>query len=170
MSGAPSSPRRLAYVSLGSNLDDPRSQVRRALSELDGLPGTRCVGASSLYLTAPVGPPGQPDYVNAVAVLDTALEAEALLDELQAIEARHGRRRGEERWGPRTLDLDILLYGARRQRTSRLQIPHPHLHERAFVLQPLSELAPALEIPGHGLVRELAARCGSEGVRRLDDA
>lgn len=169
MTRVPTSPPLRVYIALGSNLDGPRSQIRRALVELDALPGTRRVGASSLYLTAPLGQAGQPDYVNAVAVLDTALEAEALLDELHAIEARHGRRRTQERWGPRTLDLDILLYGGRRVRTPRLEIPHPHLHERAFVLQPLREVAPAVEVPGRGLVRDLAERCGCEGVRRLAD-
>jgi 2-amino-4-hydroxy-6-hydroxymethyldihydropteridine diphosphokinase len=158
-----------ACVALGSNLDDPRSQVRRALAELDGLPATRVVRASSLYLTAPLGPAGQPDYINAVAVLQTGLEPEALLDGLQAIEAAHGRRRGADRWGPRTLDLDILLFGARHLSTPRLQIPHPHLHERAFVLQPLAEVAADLDVPGRGRAGDLAARCGDRGVQRLAD-
>ncbi|MFC6670723.1 2-amino-4-hydroxy-6-hydroxymethyldihydropteridine diphosphokinase [Marinobacterium aestuariivivens] len=134
------------YIGLGSNLDNPRGHVERALQQLADLPDTRLFGHSSLYRSDPVGPPGQPDYVNAVAGLDTTLEAHALLDELQALEQRHQRVR-QERWGPRTLDLDLLLYGDKRIDSARLQVPHPYLCQRNFVLWPLAELAPELHLP-----------------------
>jgi 2-amino-4-hydroxy-6-hydroxymethyldihydropteridine diphosphokinase len=133
----------VAYVGIGSNLDGPRSQVLAAFEELEQLPHTRVVKRSSLYRSAPVGYAAQPDFVNAVARLETGLAAERLLAELQAIEARHGRRRGF-RDAPRTLDLDILLYGELALRTPELEIPHPRMHERAFVLEPLLEIAPEL--------------------------
>jgi 2-amino-4-hydroxy-6-hydroxymethyldihydropteridine diphosphokinase len=133
----------VAYVGIGSNLDGPRSHVLAAFEELGQLPHTRVVKRSSLYRSAPVGYAAQPDFVNAVARLETGLAAERLLAELQAIEARHGRRRGF-RDAPRTLDLDILLYGELALRTPQLEIPHPRMHERAFVLEPLLEIAPEL--------------------------
>jgi 2-amino-4-hydroxy-6-hydroxymethyldihydropteridine diphosphokinase len=133
----------VAYVGIGSNLDGPRSQVLAAFEELGQLPHTHVVKRSSLYRSAPVGYAAQPDFVNAVARLETGLAAERLLAELQAIEARHGRRRGF-RDAPRTLDLDILLYGELALRTPELEIPHPRMHERAFVLEPLLEIAPEL--------------------------
>jgi 2-amino-4-hydroxy-6-hydroxymethyldihydropteridine diphosphokinase len=133
----------IAYVGIGSNLDGPRSQVLAAFEELEQLPHTRVVKRSSLYRSAPVGYAAQPDFVNAVARLETGLAAERLLAELQAIEARHGRRR-DFRDAPRTLDLDILLYGELALRTPELEIPHPRMHERAFVLEPLLEIAPEL--------------------------
>jgi 2-amino-4-hydroxy-6-hydroxymethyldihydropteridine diphosphokinase len=133
----------VAYVGIGSNLDGPRSHVLAAFEELGQLPHTRVVKRSSLYRSAPVGYAAQPDFVNAVARLETGLAAERLLAELRAIEARHGRRRGF-RDAPRTLDLDILLYGELALRTPQLEIPHPRMHERAFVLEPLLEIAPEL--------------------------
>ena len=135
-----------AFVGLGSNLQDPVRQVESAFDELDRLPHTRVVKRSSLYRTAPVGHAEQPDFVNAVAQLETALPADRLLDELQAIEARHGRVRSF-RNAPRTLDLDLLLYGKLVLSTERLTLPHPRMRERAFVLDPLREIAPDLEIP-----------------------
>lgn len=156
-----------AFIGLGSNLDDPRQQVESALRELAELPDTTLAAQSGLYRSAPMGPPGQPDYINAVARLGTRLAPEALLDALQAIEARHGRVRGGERWGPRTLDLDILLYADARIDSPRLQIPHPGLVERNFVLHPLAEIAPDLDIPGAGPLRVLLARCPSAGLERL---
>jgi len=132
-----------AYVGLGSNLDDPAEQVRAALGELEHLPQTRLAAASSLYRSRPLGYAAQPDFVNAVAALDTALEPLALLAELQAIEARHGRARSF-RNAPRTLDLDLLLYGDQTIDQPGLIVPHPRMHERAFVLQPLLEIAPQL--------------------------
>jgi 2-amino-4-hydroxy-6-hydroxymethyldihydropteridine diphosphokinase len=156
-----------AFIGLGSNLDEPRQQVARALRELAGLPDTTLAAQSSLYRSAPMGPPDQPAYINAVARLETRLAPEALLDALQAIEARHGRVRGDERWGPRTLDLDILLYADVRIDKPRLQVPHPGLAERNFVLQPLAEIAPDLDIPGLGPLRDLLARCPPDALERL---
>lgn len=160
--------RTRAYVALGSNLDDPRRQVVTALEELDELPDTRRVNRSPLYRSAPMGPSDQPDYINAVAALDTDLEPEALLDALQGIEARHGRVRGAERWGPRTLDLDLILYGAATLRTERLVVPHPGLHERGFVLYPLHDIAPDLEVPGMGRLEALLAACPAQGLHLVD--
>jgi 2-amino-4-hydroxy-6-hydroxymethyldihydropteridine diphosphokinase len=135
-----------AYVGLGSNLEDPIRQVEAALRELDGLPHTRLVRRSSLHRTAPEGFADQPDFVNAVAQLETSLPAERLLDELQGLEARHGRVRTFPN-APRTLDLDLLLYDRLVLRTARLTLPHPRMRERAFVITPLREIAPDLEIP-----------------------
>lgn len=134
-----------AYVGLGSNLDTPIQQVSRALEELDALPLTRCVAASSLYASRPVGPQDQPDFVNAVARLDTRLSPLALLDQLQALEQRHRRQRLRH-WGPRTLDLDLLLYADTTLRHPRLNVPHHEMHRRHFVLVPLSEIAPELQV------------------------
>ena len=136
----------IAYVGLGSNLQDPVRQVETAFEELDRLPRTRVVKRSSLYRTAPVGYADQPQFVNAVAQLDTGLPAEALLDELQGLEARHGRKRSFPN-APRTLDLDLLLFGDLVLQTERLTVPHPRMRERAFVLEPLREIAPHLELP-----------------------
>ena len=134
----------VAYVGIGSNLDDPRAQVLKALAELDALPHTRVVKKSSLYRTAPLGYAEQPDFINAVARLETGLPAERLLDALQEIETRHGRKRSFSN-APRSLDLDILLFGDLVLRTSSLEIPHPRMHERAFVLKPLLEISPELK-------------------------
>jgi 2-amino-4-hydroxy-6-hydroxymethyldihydropteridine diphosphokinase len=143
----------LAYIGLGSNLGHPRRCLARALTELSRLPRTRLVAASGNYLSAPVGAIlPQPDYVNAVALVSTALEPAALLARLRAIERRLGRRRfaGEPRNAPRVLDLDLLLYGRRRVAQPELVLPHPRMHERAFVLKPLSDIAPFTVIPGRG--------------------
>ena len=136
----------IGYIGLGSNLSDPVLQVKTALSELASLPQTQLIAQSSLYCTPPMGPPGQPDYINAVAALQTELPAEALLDHLQQIEQAHQRKR-IVRWGPRTLDLDILLYGESVIHTERLKVPHPGLTERLFVVEPLFEIAPDLILP-----------------------
>ena len=133
----------LAYVGIGSNLGDPRAHVMQAFDELDRLPHTRVVKKSSLYRSAPVGYADQPDFVNAVAQLETGLPAERLLAEMQDVEARHGRRRSFPN-APRTLDLDLLLFGNLTLDTPALRIPHPRMHERAFVLKPLLEIAPHL--------------------------
>ena len=133
----------IVYVGIGSNLADPVRQVSAALRELDVLPHTRLVKQSSLYRSAPVGHDEQPDFVNAVAQLETALPAERLLAELHEIEARHGRTRSFPN-SPRTLDLDLLLYGDAVLALSALTVPHPRMHERAFVLKPLLEIAPQL--------------------------
>jgi len=156
-----------AYVALGSNLDDPRRQVERALEALGSLPATRCVLRSSLYLTRPVGTVEQPDFVNAVAGLLTGLDPLELLGSLQATETRLGRVRPALRWGPRRIDLDLLVHGRSRSDTAELQLPHPGLGERAFVLVPLAEIAPDLEVPGAGRVRGLLAGLDTTGVERL---
>ncbi|GAB2710372.1 2-amino-4-hydroxy-6-hydroxymethyldihydropteridine diphosphokinase [Halomonas garicola] len=152
MSRSPS----LAYIGLGSNLATPRQQVATALDELDALTLGRVTAASRLYASRPVGPQDQPDFVNAVAALETPLSPLALLDQLQALEQRHRRRR-ERRWGPRTLDLDILLFDAATVTRPRLQVPHPEMHRRAFVLRPLLEIAPHLTLHGQPLGRWLDA-------------
>ena len=156
----------MAYVGLGANLDEPARQVERALHELGGIAQTRLVKASSLYRSAPLGYAGQPPFVNAVAQLETDLGAAELLDELQAIEARHGRRRSFAN-APRTLDLDLLLFGESSVETPRLRVPHPRMHERAFVLQPLLEIAPQAVIPGRGPASELLPHCAGQSVERI---
>ena len=165
MSRLPSS--QLAYVGLGSNLEDPVRQVQRGFEELARLTGTRLLKQSSFYRTAPVGKADQPDFVNAVALLQTTLAPADLLGHLLAIEARHGRVRAE-RNGPRTLDLDLLLFGDQIVRATGLEIPHPRMHERAFVLLPLAEVSPDAVIPGHGRVIELLASVADQRVTRID--
>ena len=155
-----------AFVALGSNLDDPERQVRRAFRELAGLPNTALVKASPLYLTAPLGPAGQADYVNAVVKLRTTLTPLDLLDSLQELERRHGRARGE-RWGARTLDLDLLLYAGQVIDHPRLKVPHPRLHERRFVLQPLFDVDRELRLPDGDSVAELLKRCPAWEMRML---
>jgi 2-amino-4-hydroxy-6-hydroxymethyldihydropteridine diphosphokinase len=146
----------LAHIGLGSNLEDPASQVERTFAELAALPGTRLARRSRLYRTPPWGLPGQPDFINAVAEVDTTLAPRDLLDQLLAIELRRGRRRDGDRWGPRVIDLDVLLYGNLRLREPGIEVPHPRLHERAFVLVPLAELDRTLDVPGQGSVGALA--------------
>lgn len=155
-----------AYVGIGSNLGEPRRQIEAALDELDRVPRTRVARRSSLYRSAPVGHADQADFINAVARLETGLDAEALLGELQAIEQRHGRERSFAN-APRTLDLDLLLHEAGAAGTPRLTLPHPRMHERAFVLAPLAEIAPDAEVPGHGRADELLARCAGQHVARI---
>ena len=156
----------LTYIGLGSNLDNPESQVKTAIEALAGLSQIRLQDHSSLYRSAPMGPQDQPDYVNAVVKLSTGLEPEALLDKLQGIERAQGRVR-TQRWGPRTLDLDILLYGQCVVATERLKIPHPGIAERSFVLYPLAEINGQLEIPGLGRVQSLLEQCPDAGLSRL---
>lgn len=157
------------YIGLGSNLSEPRQQLRSAIEALAKLADSRLSAVSSLYLSDPLGPADQPRYNNAVVALDTSKAPLALLDALQAIEQIHGRERKAERWGPRTLDLDILLFGERLIDVPRLQVPHYHLHARAFVLYPLSEIAPSnLHFPDGRTLQELLAACPFEGLERLD--
>ena len=149
-----------AYIGLGSNLNNPQQQIVQACSEIADLEDVRLVRMSSLYRSSPMGPMGQPDYVNAVAEIATNLTPESLLNELQRIENEHGRTRNGIRWGARTLDLDVLIYGEEVINTKTLTIPHPGLYERAFVLYPLKEIAPDdLRIPGHGKLAGLVSRC-----------
>lgn len=157
-----------AFVGLGGNLGDPAATLREAIRELDGLPGTRMLRASRLYRSAAWGVEDQPDFINAVARLDTQLDARALLDALLQLERSHGRERhAETRWGPRTLDLDLLLYGDAVINEPGLRVPHPHLHERAFALLPLAEIAPETLVPGFGVARELLSTISADGVEVL---
>jgi len=156
----------LAYVALGSNLESPAEQVRRALDGIAALPATRLVAASSLYRTAPVGYADQPDFVNAVACVDTTLTPQALLAALLALEAEFGRVRSF-RNAPRVLDLDLLLYEGVESADDALTLPHPRMHERAFVMVPLSEIAPDCVIPGHGAAADLASALDKGGIERL---
>jgi 2-amino-4-hydroxy-6-hydroxymethyldihydropteridine diphosphokinase len=155
-----------AYIALGANLEDPVVQVRAGLAALATLPDTQLLVQSSLYRTAPVGYADQPDFINAVAAVDTELSPRELLDALLAIELNHGRVRQFAN-APRTLDLDVLLYDDVEVNESGLTIPHPRMHERAFVLAPLAEIAPLCEIPGHGSVSELLRGLDTQGVTRL---
>ena len=155
-----------AFIGLGANLGDPEAQVRRALLALAGLRGTRLVAASSLYRSAPVGYTAQPDFVNAVAEIETRLGAQALLGELLATEARFGRVRTLPN-ASRTLDLDLLLYGDRVIAEPELIVPHPRMHERAFVLAPLAEIAPDIAIPGKGRAGALLAACAGQKVEKI---
>jgi 2-amino-4-hydroxy-6-hydroxymethyldihydropteridine diphosphokinase len=164
---SPLQPSQLAYVGLGSNLEDPVRQVQRGFEELAQLPGTHLLKHSSFYRTAPVGKADQPDFVNAVALLETTLAPDDLLGHLLAIEARHGRVRAE-RNGPRTLDLDLLLFGERIVRAPGLEVPHPRMHERAFVLLPVAEVSPEAVIPGRGRVADLLASVADQRVTRID--
>ena len=146
-----------AAVALGSNLDDPAAQVARGFDELDALPGTRLLARSALHRTTPVGYADQPDFVNACALLETELPPRALLEALLEVERRHGRERTIPN-GPRTLDLDIVLYGDRVIDEPGLRVPHPRAHERAFVLVPLLEAWPGAVIPGQGPARDCLER------------
>jgi len=155
-----------AYIGLGSNLDGPKEQIRKAFTALGRMPDSTLERYSSLYQNPPMGGLQQPDYMNAVAELETTLEPQELLLQLQSIETAHGRTRGE-RWGARSLDLDLLVYGANIIDTADLKVPHPGLHERAFVLYPLHEIAPDLEIPGLGRVTELLRNCSHDGLKKI---
>lgn len=161
-------PRELcrAYLALGSNLQDPVAQVESGLRDLAGLPQTRLLARSSLYRTAPVGAAGQPDYINAVAAVETRLGPVELLDAMLAIEDQRGRVR-EYQNAPRTLDLDLLLYEDLVCHQHGLTLPHPRMHERAFVLVPLAEIAPDCRIPGRGPVAEWLARCAGQAIEKL---
>ena len=162
-------PVAIAFIGLGSNLADPLVQVRQALTDLESIPGTRVTARSSLYRTSPVGYLEQPDFINAAASVQTTLEPQALLAALLAIETRHGRKRAT-RNAPRTLDLDLLLYAEEVLEQHGLTLPHPRLHERAFVLAPLAEIAPEAMVPGRGRVQDLLARVDCKGVSRINAA
>jgi 2-amino-4-hydroxy-6-hydroxymethyldihydropteridine diphosphokinase len=155
-----------AYVGIGSNLERPREQVLQAFDELDRMPATRLVRKSSLYRTAPVGHAGQPDFINAVAELDSALSPREMLEQLRRIEASHGRARSFPN-APRTLDLDLLLFDERTIGDADLVVPHPRMHERAFVLKPLAEIAPGVAIPGKGTVKDLLEKTSFQVAERI---
>ncbi len=152
------------YVALGSNLSDPVAQVQKALQELSELPYTSLVTSSSLYLTKPVGPQDQDDFVNGVARLQTSLMPLELLDELQALEISHRRVR-RRHWGPRTLDLDLLLYADQVITHPRLTVPHPEMHRRGFVLKPLMEIAPHLVMPDGTPVKSLYDQLSADDLK-----
>ena len=155
----------LAYIAIGSNLASPLEQVNAAVEALGEIPQSRIVAVSSFYRTPPLGPQDQPDYLNAAVVLETELGPEALLDNTQRIELQQGRVRKAERWGPRTLDVDVLAVGDLTRATADLQLPHPRAHERAFVLQPWRRVDPDFVLVGHGRVADLADAVGDSGVR-----
>jgi 2-amino-4-hydroxy-6-hydroxymethyldihydropteridine diphosphokinase len=170
MKSHPHKTRVIAYIGVGSNLDNPVGQVRTAMTELGSISRTCVLQQSSLYrspaLLSAENPQPQPDYINAVAAVETELGARALLDQLLLIEQNHGRHRGL-RWAARTLDLDLLVYGNARLDEPGLTVPHPGLPKRAFVLYPLHEIAPGLEVPGHGVVAMLKDRCQAETIQRI---
>jgi 2-amino-4-hydroxy-6-hydroxymethyldihydropteridine diphosphokinase len=157
-----------AYIGLGGNLGDVSAMLESAFAALDALPNTRLTARSSIYRSPAWGMTDQPAFLNAVAALDTALDQDALLAELLRIERAAGRERvGAMRWGPRTLDLDLLLYADAVIDQPGLRVPHPHLHERAFVLLPLVEIAPDAIVPGRGRVADLAAVVDADGIEAL---
>jgi 2-amino-4-hydroxy-6-hydroxymethyldihydropteridine diphosphokinase len=161
--------REVAFIGLGSNLGHPRRRLARALDQLARLPRSRLVAASHNYVSAPMDcTEPQPDYVNAVAELRTALTPSALLNRMRAIERRQGRRRlgSTRRNAPRVLDLDLLMFGRRRMSRPQLSLPHPRMHERAFVLQPLIDIAPAATIPGLGAARTWLRRARGQRIAR----
>lgn len=164
MTGAGS--RRPAYVGIGSNLADPQRQIEQAIEALQAIPQTSLVARSSLYRSAPFGPVAQPDFVNAVAALTTGLDVTALFRQLQAIENRQGRIRGE-RWGPRVIDLDLLVFADVLSATEHLTLPHPGIAARNFVLLPLQEIAPDLIIPGLGRVADIAVNRDEPRISRV---
>lgn len=157
-----------AFIGLGSNMDDPVAKVRAGMVALETMPETQLEQCSSLYRSAPIGVEKQPDFVNAVCRLLTRLSSIALLERLLAIELAHGRQRPGPEDGPRPLDLDLLLYDEQIYDSPQLTLPHPRLHERAFVLLPMIEIAPDLVVPGKGRVRDLAACCAGQRVERID--
>jgi 2-amino-4-hydroxy-6-hydroxymethyldihydropteridine diphosphokinase len=158
---------RRAYIGLGSNLDEPSSQIERAFELLDSIPRTRLVSRSSLYESAPLGPVEQPDFVNAVAEILTSLDASSLLTHLQEIERSQGRTR-DVRWGPRILDLDLLIFGDAEIHLPELTVPHPGIAKRNFVLLPLREIAPEFEVPGLGRIADIAVNESEPRISRID--
>ncbi len=157
-----------AFIALGSNLSDPLLQIEAAFRALAALPATRLTARSPSYRNRALGPEPQPEFINAVAALLTGLGPHQLLHALQAIEMAQGRERHSERWAPRVIDLDLLLYGNLQTRDGLLTLPHPELSQRRFVLQPLSDIAPDLEIAGHGALRDLLQRAPAHELTRVD--
>lgn len=155
-----------AFIALGSNLQDPQLQVERALQTIANTPRIKLIKASSLFKTAPIGYDNQPDFINAVAEIETDLSPLELLHTLLAIEAKHGRERPFPN-APRVLDLDVLLYANVELNTAELTLPHPRMHTRGFVMLPLAEIAPKINIGNHGYADELASKCDNQGVSKL---
>ncbi|SIO04789.1 2-amino-4-hydroxy-6-hydroxymethyldihydropteridine diphosphokinase [Salinivibrio sp. ES.052] len=157
------------YIAIGSNLGEPVKKAEQAIAALKALPQSLFVAVSPLYTSRPMGPADQPDYVNAVAALDTHLDPLTLLNATQAIELNYGRKRKAERWGPRTLDLDILLYGDRVIEHPRLTVPHYGMKEREFVLYPLADIAPDLCLPDGSTLAACLTRIDCNGLTRISD-
>ena len=155
---------RRAWIGLGANLQDPPGQLREALKRIGARPGIRIVGTSQFYRSAPLGPGEQPHYCNAVCAVETDLNPDRLLRHLHDVERQMGRERPPVRWAPRLIDLDLLHYERVKMKTSRLELPHPELHKRNFVVVPLAEIAPDLELPGVGGVDALVRQLGREGL------
>jgi len=153
-----------AYIAIGSNLGDPVAQANGAITALKQIPDIEVVAVSSLYSSTPMGPQNQPDYINAVVAIDTSLSPLNLLDKTQAIELEHGRVRKDERWGPRTLDLDIILYGDLVHHCERLTVPHYGMKVREFVLYPLAEITPDLILPDNTTLQQLLAQVDRNGL------
>lgn len=156
------------YIGIGSNLGGPRAQVEKALQSLQSLSVNGEFTASPLYQTTPTGPQDQPDFINAVAGFLTRLSAQDLLQALKVIENSQGRQRDGVRWGPRTLDLDLLLYGNESIDMDELTVPHPRIRERAFVMVPLFDVAPDISIPGQNDLQVLMKKVSREGVRKIN--
>ena len=156
-----------SYIGLGSNLDDPQTQLLNALVALNNIPITQLVKYSSFYKTQPLGIVDQPDFINAVVALETDLSAIDLLDHLQSIENQQGRVRNGIPWGPRQLDMDILLYGNDNIDHSRLKVPHPEMCRREFVLFPLHEIAPWVKLPGIGAIEKLLPKMDASKIKKL---
>ena len=154
------------YIGLGSNLNSPKHQINAALQQLSKISKTTLIFHSSLYSSRPLGPQDQPDFINAAAAINTALNPHALLDKLQAIEQMSGRER-KQHWGPRTLDLDLLLFGDQTIKSERLTVPHPHMRQRNFVLHPLFEIAPELTLPDGTSLKAVYEQTPSTGLERL---
>lgn len=159
-----------AYIGLGSNLDDPQAQIERALDAIANSPDIALKKRSRLFRTAPWGLSSQPDFVNAAVMVETSLSSQDILKRLLDIERDFGRVRDGSRWGPRVLDLDLLMVGVQTLDEPGLHLPHPHLHERAFVLLPLADIAPDLVVPGHGDVRSLLAKVDKRGCEPIETA
>jgi 2-amino-4-hydroxy-6-hydroxymethyldihydropteridine diphosphokinase len=159
-----------AWLGLGSNQQDPAARLREAIDHLGRLDGTRVIAASSFYRTPPWGDEQQDDFINAVVQLETSLAPVDLFSGMRAIETHMGRKRSPRRWGPRVIDIDLLLYGDDRFVVDGLEVPHPRMHERAFVLVPLAELDAALDIPGHGRAGDLLQGLDCSGISRLAGA
>ena len=158
-----------AWLGLGSNLQQPVGQLKDALGRLGSADGVKVLKASGLYRTPPWGDEQQDDFINAVVQIETSLEPPALLRVLQSIENGMGRQRGAQRWGPRLIDIDLLMQGDRQYQSEELELPHPRMHERAFVLIPLCELDATVKIPGHGIAVELLKSLDCSGIFRLND-
>ncbi|MEE9336249.1 MAG: 2-amino-4-hydroxy-6-hydroxymethyldihydropteridine diphosphokinase [Granulosicoccaceae bacterium] len=162
-------PSTQVFIGLGSNMNEPLVQLKGALAALRSTPGLTNISCSSVYQTTPMGPADQLDYINAVVQCDTTLSASRLLDRMQLIENRAGRVK-DRQWGPRSLDLDLLLYGQQVINTLRLTVPHAGIAERSFVLYPLADLAPSLDIPGKGKLSDLLDRCPQLGISQLQSS